>query len=243
MTAALCSVLIVVLAFAGGGSSRAASRLRAPRRWRVAERTPHTSPVVSVSSAIATLSNRRRLAIRPAAVAAWVDDLSRSLRHGATLHESLTTIVPRDRIVARATDELRHRLARGASVGGASDGWDASLETDPTPRVELLRTTASVISVCATLGGPGAAPLDRLAVALRQQFSDDLERAAQSAQARISAFVLTIIPVAVLALLITTDAHVRAALVEPAGAAAVSVGLVFNVVGAFWMHHIVGRLS
>ena len=75
---------------------------------------------------------------------------------------------------------------------------------------------------------------------MRQRVSDELDRDAQSAQAKLSARVLTLVPLAVLALLLGTDADVRQVLTEPAGAATVGIGLALNAVGSWWMRRIVG---
>jgi Flp pilus assembly protein TadB len=180
--------------------------------------------------------------IEPSAIAHWADDLARHLRSGATLHDSLTSVIPSDAALTTATSDLRHSLDRGATVAAASESWHARLGEEVGGRVELLLTVASVLSVSATLGGPAAAPFDRLAVAMRQHASDGLERAAQSAQANISARVLTLLPISVLALLITTDADVRSLITTPLGATVISLGLTLNLIGAFWMRHIVGSL-
>ena len=98
-----------------------------------------------------------------------------------------------------------------------------------------------MIAVSATLGGASAAPLDRAAAALRLRAVDDEERRSHSAQARLSAHVLTVIPVGMLALLVTTDPDVRAVVVEPVGAACVATGLLLNATGWVWMRHTIGR--
>lgn len=105
---------------------------------------------------------------------------------------------------------------------------------------ELLATMSAVLAATASLGGATAAPLDRFAVTMRQRASDDLERSAQSAQAKMSAKVLTSVPVAVLILLLLTDADVRSVLTSAAGGAVVAIGLGLNAAGAVWMRRIAG---
>ena len=203
-------------------------RHRATKRFR---RTPHT--------------------VLPAAVAAWADDLARSLRHGSTLHAALEHTVPTDSVVGRHSASLRHWLGRGVTVAEACDEWSVDLtdgpggfslrsRVGPMDGIELLATTAAVLAAAATLGGTAAAPLDRLAVMMRQRASDDLERAAQSAQSKMSAKVLTAVPVAVLALLLLTDAEVRGVITSVGGGTVVAIGLGLNAVGAVWMKRIAG---
>jgi tight adherence protein B len=81
--------------------------------------------------------------------------------------------------------------------------------------------------------------LHGFAVTMRQHVSDDLERGAQSAQATLSARVLTFVPVAVLALLLATDADVRTVIAGPTGATVISVGLALDAAGALWMRRII----
>lgn len=190
-----------------------------------------------------SLGPRRSRRITPAAVAAWCDELARSLRHGATLRAALTAVAPDDEPLARQTQVLRRHIDRGASVRDACDRWADALATGHRPDADIVETVAAVLGAAATVGGSAAAPIDRCAAAMRQHTSDELERDAQSAQARMSARVLTIVPVAVLALLLTTDDGVREVVTKPAGATAVGVGLGLNVAGAWWMRRIVDRSS
>ena len=187
-------------------------------------------------------------AIAPSALAAWADDLARALRHGSTLHAALTNTSPTDAAIEQRSASLRHWLGRGATVAEACDEWSDELSGDAQARssgsgrsgdrLELLATMSAVLAAAASLGGSAAAPLDRLAVTMRQRASDDLERAAQSAQAQMSAKVLTSVPLAVLALLLATDADVRSVIASAAGGSAVAFGLALNTLGAFWMQRI-----
>lgn len=192
---------------------------------------------------------RRRTprAVQPAALASWADDLARALRHGSTLHAALTHTMPTDAVVDRRSAPLRHWLGRGATVVDACDEWADELAGDSVDsryrrggRVELLATMAAVLAAVASLGGPAAAPLDRFAVTMRQRASDDLERAAQAAQAKMSAKVLTSVPLAVLALLFLTDPDVREIITSTAGGTVVALGLGLNAAGARWMRRIAG---
>lgn len=183
---------------------------------------------------------RAPTAIEPAALAEWVDDLARTLRHGSTLRESLSIVQPGDGAIGAASSSLRHDLSRGSTVVDACQRWTESLRSSRLARAELLTTTAAVVGASAALGGSAAAPLDRLAATMRQHASDDLERSAQSSQARLSARVLTFVPLAMLILLLVTDDQVRGVIVEPVGAGVVTTGLALNAAGSLWMRRIVG---
>ena len=204
-----------------------------------------SSPLLAVPAtdvrARFVLRRRAPRHVTPGAVATWADDLARSLRHGSTLHEALSTVIPHDPVVERGTRALRHHLARGTTVADACTRWADSLPATRVGRVELLATTSTVVGAAALLGGSAAAPLDRLAVAMRQHASSDLERSAQSAQARMSARVLTFVPLVVLGLLVVTDHDVRSVITQARGFGVVTAGLGLNTLGSLWMRRIVGH--
>lgn len=237
MTASLLAG-IAVLIFAAGRPASIGGRRPVPGVVRF-RRAPGGADLVRATVARFRTDSR----IDPAAIARWVDDLARHLRHGATLHDALTTVVPEGSALAAASRPLRHALARGATVGAACDAWQQRLDADDMPRRELLRTLASVVAVSARLGGPTADPLDRVGVVMRQHASEDLERSAQSAQARISARVLTLLPIATLTLIATTDPEARSVITEPSGAVVVAVGMALNLAGAVWMRRITRVLA
>jgi tight adherence protein B len=84
-------------------------------------------------------------------------------------------------------------------------------------------------------------PLERAAATLRVRAAVAAEQRAQSAQAQLSARVLTLVPIALLGLLVITDSKVRAALGTPAGLGVAVLGGLLNVAGALWMRRIIGR--
>ena len=134
---------------------------------------------------------------------------------------------------------VRHRLERGAGVADACDAWADEINLGNVDGGSLLAAFAAMVGAAAHLGGSVSTPLERFAAVMRQRVSDELERAAQSAQAKMSARVLTTVPLAVLLLLVLTDADVRRVVAEPAGATVVAVGLALNACGGWWMRHIV----
>ncbi len=184
--------------------------------------------------------HRRPSTITPAGLGGWADEIARSLRHGSTLRAALLAELPDDEVLRRRSAPLRHHLERGAAVADACDSWADEINEDSVDGGTHLAAFAAMVGAAAHLGGSVSAPLERFAAVMRQRLSDDLERSAQSAQAKMSARVLTMVPLAVLALLLATDADVRAVLAEPAGATVVGVGLALNALGAWWMRRTVG---
>ena len=65
----------------------------------------------------------------------------------------------------------------------------------------------------------------------------------QSAQARLSAVVLTWLPVAVLALLVLTSGGVRHVVSSPVGIVLLGSGSLLNLAGWWWMRRIVERAA
>lgn len=173
----------------------------------------------------------RRTAPSALAISEWCDDLGRDLRSGSTLHAALLS-APDDEPTARATAAMRLQLQRGRSV--AESVSDPSAGAGP-----HLRLVFQVIAISARLGGSSAAAIDRTGAMLRQRAADQDERQVHAAQARLSAHVLTAVPMAMLGLLATLDPDVRAAVVTPVGSACVMAGLALNGVGWIWMRRIV----
>ncbi len=169
-------------------------------------------------------------------MAEWCDDLARSIRAGETIRTALAS-VPADDGVAAATVALRTRLARGVPVAESTERLDGIA------REPHLAMATSVIAATSQLGEIRAEPFDRVAAVLRLREADRQERAVHSAQAAMSARVLTALPVAMLLLLVVADADVRAALARPFGIGLVLLGAAFNTAGWLWMRRIVRTSS
>ncbi|WP_420451568.1 type II secretion system F family protein [Ilumatobacter sp.] len=222
-------------ATAGGPGVSAAGRDGGVHR----EVAPAAPPILE--AVVRRRRARRDRGLTPTAVATWVDELARHLRHGASLRDTVATIVPAHPAVRAASAPLRHAVARGSTVVEACDRWMEELAASRAPRLDLLSTTAIVLGSVAAVGGSSTAPLERVAAAMRQHASDDLERSAQSAQARLSARVLTVVPVGVLAILVAADHDVRRVLTSATGFGVVALGLALDATGAWWMRRIVRR--
>lgn len=187
------------------------------------------------------LVRQRRRGITPGSVAEWCADLAREVRTGRTLRSALQHTAPVWPPLATATDPLRLALERGGGVEDAAARTRSSIDGVAAAErgaAHLVAATA-VITACGRDGGAAAPALDRVAAAMRRRAADDQERRAQSAQARMSAHVLTVVPLAVLGLLSAVDPDVRRAVASPAGLVLVSVGLALNLIGWWWMGRIV----
>lgn len=176
---------------------------------------------------------RRVPAADPMVLAAWCDALARSVRGGNTIRHAIATVAPPPSVLG-TIEPIRHALDRGAAL---ADALDSTLDLRRTPpHVDLVLV---VLRACAEHGGAAGEPIDRCAAALRQRAALLAERQSQSAQARMSALVMTLLPVALLAVLVLSSEPVRRAVATPFGAAIVGLGGAVNAVGWWWMRRLI----
>ena len=164
-------------------------------------------------------------------VAGWCERVAAGVRAG----RSLTAAV----LEAGSPTPFPHvdlALRRGRSLAAAL----GSSPVDPSTPAGLV---LPVVLACADVGGAAAPPLQRVAATLHARAAERAERATNSAQARLSARVLTIVPFGVLALLAATEPSVRDALVAPPGTMCLALGATLNVAGWCWMRSIIGRAT
>ncbi len=173
---------------------------------------------------------RRERPVDPVELAAWCDALARAVRGGTTVRGAFTQVEPPDSIVAHHR-HVALALERGAPLGTALD--------IPPPVPTHLDLVLVVLRSLALHGGPSSEPLDRAAAALRQRAAIIGERRSQSAQAQLSAIVMTLLPSVLLAVLLATSTGVREAVASPAGATVVGIGAVANAVGWWWMRRLI----
>ncbi len=216
--AALAAVLVMLLGF----------RIQptAPcRRPLIARKVPPRRP-----RRFARLRTSRVRAVAARDAAAWCDRLAGAIRSGSTLTSAIREVAPppggeqeHSRIVLA--------LDRGAALHAALESSASS------PDVELALI---VLRACALNGGSSAEPIDRAAATLRARDADEADRLTQSAQARLSAIVMTVLPSAFLVVLAVTSSSVRTILYSPIGIVVVTLGGVLNLIGWRWMRHLIG---
>ena len=164
----------------------------------------------------------------------WCEALARVVRGGSTLTAALRHVDP-PVSCAHVIEPITLALTRGSSLTAA---------LDVAPSSPHLTLAIGVLQACSVNGGPPAEPLDRAASTLRSRAVAAVERQTQSAQARLSVIVMTVLPIAMLALLMVTSAATRAATATPLGLLALAVGVALNLTGWHWMRRIIaGRPS
>jgi Flp pilus assembly protein TadB len=195
----------------------------APRPDHSGRRSIHVSRVARSPRATA----RRRRSDGAVELARWCETLARAVRGGDTLRIALERVEP----------PVDHAEAL-VGLGRAGSRTGRSVAGDPDVAIVL-----AVVTACLEHGGPAAEPLDRAAGVLRSRAAERAERRVQSAQARLSATVLTWLPIAVLGVMVVTSPAVRRVVVSPVGATVVTIGAIINVLGWWWMRRIVERAA
>lgn len=244
MIPALWAATVVVLV----GAGLAPHVLTPPRRtWTTGtgrssppeRRTPparRTGPPWSVRAATYLRPSGPTRRWRPARppteleLAAWCDGLARAMRAGDTVRVALLDVDAAPAVL-RAIEPLQVALERGATV---VDALGPDVVRGPTG----LRSVCTVLRVAAETGGRTADVLDRCAASWRDQAVARDERRVHTSQARVSAAVLSALPLVVLALTLLWSHEARGALAGPIGWICVPVGLAWNLVGWRWMRRI-----
>ncbi len=130
-------------------------------------------------------------------------------------------------------------LAHGAAVAVALARWAASPESSAD-----VRLVAAALTLGADAGGEVARAVDRIAATLRERSELHAEVQSLATQARASAGVLALAPLAFAGLVATIEPKAVAFLVTtPIGWACLSAGLGLEAIGATWMARITGRAA
>ena len=161
--------------------------------------------------------------------AALLDSASAEVRTGSSLHAAVQRTLARHQPHGSAV----HTTTTVAALTGAAV---PAGDTDEAVVVQ---------AICAAhaLGGPVAATLDAASAVLRERAVIRSEALAHSAQARLSARVLTGVPLAFAAWSACTSPTFRTALLSPVGLVSAVFGGLCNLLGWWWMRRIVARAA
>ena len=189
---------------------------------------------------VARLESGRRGSARPHTrrqttieqhLADWCTIAARTVRGGASLSEAVATatndVTPASRVRASRPRPATRREPHRPRYDAADAHDDSS------------RLVVAVVRTCARLGGSAAEPLDRTAAVMHVRMAALEERKVHSAQARLSAVVLSVTPLAVLSLLVAVEPSVRSAFHLPATWVCLGTGLALNGIGWWWMRRII----
>jgi Flp pilus assembly protein TadB len=172
---------------------------------------------------------RRRSPAHPPDYASLLDGIARQVRSGASLTSAAIEEIDR----SSPLNPVLERLEIGDSLTDALKAVD----TDHGD----LALTVQALSAAAHLGGPIAATLDEAAAVLRERAAARAERRAHGSQARISARVLTTVPIAFAVWSATASQRTRDVYISSAAGVVCAIcGLALNLVGWRWMRRIIG---
>ncbi|MBK5330341.1 MAG: type II secretion system F family protein [Ilumatobacteraceae bacterium] len=194
-------------------AARAGSRLRSSPRSRSPRATAHGRGSRSHSPDYASL----------------LDGISRQVRSGSSLTSAAIDEIDRCSPLHVVLDRLE-----------AGDSLADALATVHASHADLA-LTVQALSATAHLGGPIAATLDEAAAVLRERAAARAERRAHGSQARLSARVLTIVPVGFAAWSAAVSQRTRDVYISTAAGGVCAIcGLALNLVGWRWMKRIIG---
>lgn len=183
---------------------------------------------------LAALADHRRAGALPA----LLEDVARGLRSGASLRQALEQSTDRaDVLLAPELRRVCDEVDRGGSLDLALQGWCARQPS------EGLRLAVAALSLGIDAGGARGRALDGVAASLRDRAAVDRELAALSSQARASAVVMVVAPVAFAGFAAATDRHTAHFLGgTPAGWMCLASGLMLDAIAAWWMVRLTGAI-
>jgi tight adherence protein B len=169
---------------------------------------------------------------------ALLEAVARSLRSGAAIPAALREAADTGSLAAEDLAFVLGDVDRGRPLTGALDRWT---ERRPVPGVRLA---VGALTVALASGGAPARAVDGVAATLRERAEVDREVRALATQARASAVVITVSPLAFAALGVLGDERTATFLLRtPSGLACLAVGVALDGLGAWWMTHIAGRMA
>jgi tight adherence protein B len=197
---------------------------------------PATAALLAAAGTAAALVVRHRAAAaaqrrRSGQIPGALDRLATAIRTGSALPSAL------GEVGAALAPPLGPELAmlgraasRGRPVVEVLDDWSARHD-DPATR---LAATSLVLAT--VVGSTPARAVDGVAATVRERLDLAAERRALATQARTSALVLAVAPLAFAALLVAGDTAAAGFLLgEPAGWLCLTGGLALDATGAVWM--------
>jgi tight adherence protein B len=222
---ALALAVAAVLVIAGGAAPALTSPARSPRPPATGRR----------HAPLPRRRVRRRRTGGPGevVVASWCDRVAGGVRAGSSLTQA---VLDAGTDPDAPFDHVAHVLRRGRPLESAFRDETSGPDT-------AVGLAAPVVATCAEVGGPAAHALERVAATLLARAAERDDRRTASAQARLSARVLTVLPLGVLAILVAAEPSIRAVLATPAGACCVVAGGTLDLCGWWWMRRLIGAGS
>ena len=263
---ALAVALLGVAALCGEGSARAVRRADARRRARgeaIRSGTPVFDPIrtmrvigapaaagfvgfvihgaIGMVVAVAAALGARRLGLlrrdrapdarRDEQLADAVSALTAAVRSGMSVPQAVAYAMREaEEPVAGDLARLVADVELGVPLGDAVDGWAERTGS------EDAQLVAGALDLHRRSGGDLPAVLDQVAATIRDRVAVGRETRALTAQARLSGWILGVLPIVFFAFLwLTSRRDIQAALSTPAGLASVLTGVGLEVGAFFWI--------
>lgn len=167
-----------------------------------------------------------------------LDEVARSLRAGCSLAQALASAGEVPGPAGRAVAELAGEIEAGRPVAAAAHRW-ASRSGSP-----VVGLAAVAVGLAAEAGGTSARAVDGVAASLRERAEAADEAHALAAQARLSALVIGVAPLAFAALAAATDSRTATFLVgSPLGLGCLVGGVALDAAALVWMRRIAGSVA
>jgi Flp pilus assembly protein TadB len=163
--------------------------------------------------------------------AAVLDGVSAEVRTGSSLAVALQQALVRSQPHGQSITPSTTLASIAATIATAE-------AADPDEAVVV-----QAISAAHSLGGPAAATIDAASALLRERSAIRGEALAHSAQARLSARVLTGVPLTFAGWSLLSSRSFRTALLSEVGLASALIGATCNLIGWWWMRRIVAKVS
>jgi len=224
---AMC-VIVAVVVWRRVQDGLARSRIAADRNTRRGS-AAHRFDLRRLVAKVVPRRSERVGRVEPGAVATMLDQTARQCASGVSLGEAFT--------VAVNGSTLRYVFADATAALATGEAIDAALARIPLDQSDIA-LAAHVLRLCATQGGTVSESLDRAAATLRDREAVGNERVAQSAQARLSARVLTILPIAFGGWTLLTTPAVQHFFLTPIGLGCLLLGLGLNAGGWLLMRRV-----
>lgn len=175
--------------------------------------------------------------LRSAQIPAALDTVAGSLRGGSALTTALGDAASVGGRLGSELATMTRHVRDGRPLPDVLAEW--SRADDPSTTL-----AGASLTLAAAVGGPGADAVEAAAASLRERSAIEAEVDALSVQAKLSAGILSVAPLGFAVLLVSLDpTSARFLLATPAGWACIGVGLLLDVVGAWWMHRLVRGAS
>ncbi|HVF32527.1 MAG TPA: hypothetical protein VM933_05780 [Acidimicrobiales bacterium] len=178
-------------------------------------------------------ADRRRTMADERGLPPLLEAVARRLRAGGSLAQAIAEVpVDADPRCSSLPDAWARATALVPVVGvvAALDDWAASAPASPS-----VQLASAALAMAGETGGSPARAVDGVASTLRARLAVAEEVRALSSQARASAAVIALAPLAFGTLTGLTDDRTLAFLTTPHGLALLTAGLALDAAGAWWM--------